>query len=241
MDTMIIHRKQAKGKRDSTQLDAELIHVAQTHSEITSFLSHFFTPPHPLLLLLIVLLSLCVAVTANHLHIPLSLLPAPYFLSMKGLGALGPLPPHSALSLYAAAVSPLQDTGSLRRRRRRGRRRRGRGGHGDGGIPRRWRCRRRGRSLPLPLFFLAVAGPHESERLVHLQVAALTRCYCWLFMPPPSSSFLPSFFFFTPTGMWASRRDSQHRLHTLTSMLHTGRRASLEHVCVFFLAMQRRL
>lgn len=50
-----------------------------------------------------------------------------------------------------------------------------RGGHGNGGM-------RRERFLSLPLFFVAVTGPQKQERVVHLQVAAVSSFIGWLWM-----------------------------------------------------------
>lgn len=50
-----------------------------------------------------------------------------------------------------------------------------RGGHGDGGMQRE-------RFLSLPLFFVAITGPQKQERVVHLQVAAVSSFIGWLWM-----------------------------------------------------------
>lgn len=49
------------------------------------------------------------------------------------------------------------------------------GAHGNGGM-------RRERFLSLPLFFVAVTGPQKQERVVHLQVAAVSSFIGWLWM-----------------------------------------------------------
>ena len=96
--------------------------------------------------------------------------------------------PPLSLSLLHSRGSPRLSsrwkTGRRRRRRREeGRRRRWwrerarerRGGHGNGGM-------RRERFLSLPLFFVAVTGPQKQERVVHLQVAAVSSFIGWLWM-----------------------------------------------------------
>lgn len=68
----------------------------------------------------------------------------------------------------AAAAAAAAAAGGERARKRRG-------AHGNGGM-------RRERILSLPLFFVAVTGPQKQERVVHLQVAAVSSFIGWLWM-----------------------------------------------------------
>lgn len=70
--------------------------------------------------------------------------------------------------LLPLPLPPLLLVGRARARERRG-------AHGNGGM-------RRERILSLPLFFVAVTGPQKQERVVHLQVAAVSSFIGWLWM-----------------------------------------------------------
>lgn len=89
-------------------------------------------------------------------------------------------PPLSRCSPAELSLEHREDGGSEEgggRRLREPARKRGvgrwRGGHGNGGLQRE-------RSLSLPLFFVAVTGPQKQERVVHLQVAAVSSFIGWL-------------------------------------------------------------
>lgn len=92
-------------------------------------------------------------------------------------------PPLSLSLLHSRGSPRLSSRWKTGRRREEGRRRRWwrervqerRGGHGNGGM-------RRERFLSLPLFFVAVTGPQKQERVVHLQVAAVSSFIGWLWM-----------------------------------------------------------